>query len=158
MRSIKAMVVTALAVTVLGTAVPAGAVGYDRTNPVSNGCSTKGLVEETRTSHTFGAWSVRLRRSTVCGTAWALITRTDGKKCGASGANCATATLTRVKADGTKSRSTRKQVAGTTSQYSLQFIAVVGAKYTGTVATYGGKKIGDSATLRYNADGSWSLV
>ena len=110
-----------------GNGSPAGAVGYDRTNPVSNGCSTKGLVEETRTSRTFGAWSVRLRRSTVCGTAWALITRTDGKKCGASGANCATATLTRIKSDGTKSRSTRKQVAGTTSQYSLQFVAVVGA-------------------------------
>jgi hypothetical protein len=156
-RSIKFMMATAL-VTAFATAVPAGAVGYDRTNPVSDGCSTKGLVDETRTARTFGTWTVRLRRSTVCGTAWAVITRTDGKKCGASGANCATAALTRIKVDGTKSRSTRKQVAGTTSQYSLQFVAVVGARYTGTVATYGGKKIGDSAVLRYNADGSWSLV
>jgi len=157
-RSIKVMVTSALAVTALATAVPAGAVGYDRSNPTSTGCATKGLVDETRTSKTYGAWTIRLRRSTGCNTAWALVSRTDGKKCGASGANCAKATLTRTKADGTKSRSTRKQVAGTTSQYSLQFIGVAGATYVGTAATYGGKKIGDSLTLRYNSNGTWSLA
>jgi Protein of unknown function (DUF2690) len=157
-RSIKAMVATALVVTALGTALPAGATGYDRSNPVSTGCSTKGLVDETRTAHTFGAWTIRIRRSTVCGTAWAIVTRTDGKKCAAKGVNCAKATITRIKADGTKVVTTVRQVAGTTSQNSRQLIGVAGARYTGTVSTAGGKKLGDSATLRYNADGSWTLA
>jgi len=152
------MVGAALVVSALGVAAPAGAVGYDLSNPVSTGCATKGLVDETRTTKTYGAWTIRLRRSTGCGTTWAVVTRTDGRKCGASGAYCAKVRITRVKTDGTKTTTVRKQAAGTTSQYSLQLVAVAGARYTGTATTYGGKKIGDSLTLRYNADGSWSLV
>jgi hypothetical protein len=142
-----------------GTAIPAGAATYDATNPVSTGCSTKGQVDETRTLVTFGAWNVRLRRSTGCNTAWGVVTRTDGKKCNAStGANCAKIKITRVTATGTIKSSSRKQASGTLSQYSLQLGAIVGAKYTASATTFGGAKIGSSKTLRYNADGSWSLV
>jgi hypothetical protein len=161
-RSTKAVAVAAVvsaavvSAAVLGSTA-AGAVGYDRSNPTSTGCNTKGQVDETRTAGTFGAWNVRIRRSTGCNTAWALVSRTDGKKCNVS-TNCAKVKITRVKTDGTSVSSTRRQASGTVAQYSLQFGAVVGARYTASATTVGGAKIGSSKTLRYNADGTWSLV
>jgi hypothetical protein len=153
----KAVVFGAALVGVVGLAAPVGAVAYDKTNPVSTGCNKQGQVDETRTLRTFGAWNVRIRRSTGCKTAWGVVTRTDGKKC-SSQSTCGRIKITRVQADGTKISAARNQVSGTTSQYSLQFGAVVGARYTASATTTGGAKIGSSATLRYNADGTWSLV
>ena len=147
----------AVLVAAIGITVPAGAVGYDKSNPSSTGCNTKGLVDETRTTVTFGAWNVRLRRSTGCNTAWAVVTRTDGKKC-SSQATCASVKITRQKSDGTTATASRKQAKGTTSQFSLQFGAVAGARYTASASTTGGAKIGSSRTLRANANGTWSLV
>jgi hypothetical protein len=157
MRSIRAWLAAAAVVVVVGTPTLAGAAGYDASSPVSTGCGKRGLVDETRTIRTYGVWNVRLRRSTDCKTVWAVVTRTDGKKCRLA-ATCAKVRLTRIKANGTKSVTTRRQVSGTTSQYSLQYDALVGAQYTGTLMKVGGAIIGNSATLRMNADGSFSVV
>ena len=152
----KVVVAAVVLATTLGAAATAGAVAYDRSNPVSTGCSKSGYVNETRTARTYGPWSVRIVRSTGCRTAWGLVNRTDGKACRPP-TNCTRIKIVRQAINGTKAISSRKQVNGTGSQISLQYGALAGARWTATVYTYGGTRLGDSAVLVSNADGSWSL-
>jgi len=41
---------------------------------------------------------------------------------------------------------------------SLQLVGVAGATYVATAVDYGGKKVADSLTLRYNSNGTWLLA
>ena len=136
---------------------PAGAAGYDFSNPSSTGCVTKGMLEVPATARTFGAFTIRLRRSTGCNTVWALVKRTDTKKCMQSGLNCAKVRLTRVLANGTKSATAwRKMPDGAKGVLSFQLIGLRSSAFTGTFATFGGKYLGASGTLKVDQNGTWT--
>jgi hypothetical protein len=136
----------------------AGAAGYDKTNPQSTGCANQGLVEVTGGARTYGVWTVKLRRSTGCNTVWAVVTRNDGKRCRSGGTYCAKVRVTRTLSDGTKAATGfRRTPVGTNSTFSNQLNGVVGARYVGSAATISGNKIGDTATLTANANGTWTV-
>jgi hypothetical protein len=153
-----------LAVAVLvGTAVvlpigsPVGAAAYDATSPASTGCVKKTPVDSPATVRTYGAFSIRLRRSAGCNTVWGVVTRTDTKKCGTAGKNCAMIRLVRVRGNGVRAATTwRKMQGGTKSVYSLQLNGLTDAVFTAEAATFAGKRIGSSGSLAVDAGGHWT--
>ncbi|MGZ6950804.1 MAG: hypothetical protein ACXVJX_01725 [Acidimicrobiia bacterium] len=156
--STKLVLIPVLAGATLFASVPgAAAAGYDFSNPTSTGCTKKGQVDVPATVRTYGPWQIRLKRSTGCNTVWARITRTDTKKCGANGVNCAMVRITRDRVGGTRTATAwRRTPRGTKAVLSLQLSGLPSSAYSATFSTFGGTPLGTSGTLRSDANGDWS--